>query len=155
MYAMYALINGSPENVFYGNSVNKYVIERTGENACLIRNYVDKDSDGKRYDKVYRYSQGELTAQYSYLEEQNVVYYDDKNLTETWVGNSGDVHFYLMDSFRNADWDKIANFDDSLPDVILADAAGLKVTSAESEQAQIDDTFKDAEVISLPQRTEF
>lgn len=155
MYAMYALINGSPENVFYGNSVNKYVIERTGENACLIRNYVDKDSDGKRYDKVYRYSQGELTAQYSYLEEQNVVYYDDKNLTETWVGNSGDVHFYLMDSFRNADWDKIANFDDSLPDVILADAAGLKVTSIESEQAQIDDTFKDAEVISLPQRTGF
>ena len=155
MYAMYALINGSPENVFYGNSVNKYEIERTGENACLIRNYVDKDSNGKRYNKVYRYSQGELTIQYSFLEEQNVIYYDDGNLTDTWVDNAGGVHFYLLDNFRNADWDKLTRDEELLPDVILADAAGLKVTSIESEQAQIDDTFKDAEVISLPQRTGF
>ena len=155
MYAMYALINGSPENVFYGNSVNKYVIERTGENACLIRNYVDKDSNGKRYDKVYRYSQGELTIQYSFLEEQNVIYYDDGNLTDTWVDNAGGVHFYLIENFQSADWDKLTRDEDLLPDVILADAPGLKETSAESEQAQIDDTFKDAEVVSLPQRTGF
>lgn len=155
IYAMYALINGSPENVFYGNSVNKYVIERTAENTCLIRNYVDKDSSGRRYDKVYRYSQGELTIQYSFLEEQNVIYYDDGNLTDTWVDNAGGVHFYLLDNFRNADWDKLTRDEDLLPDVILADAAGLKVTSTESEQAQIDDTFRDAEVISLPQRTGF